>query len=275
MKYSIVEKVRKEKPLIHCITNYVTAGSVANMILAAGASPVMADGIFEVREVALASQALVLNMGTLKENTVSSMITAGKTANAQKKPVIFDPVGAASSSYRAYACKKVLEHVKCALIRGNASEIKALIEENKGGLGVDVSHKDLVREENLEAGIRLCLEAAKAFHTAVLMTGNIDISVNNDKVILVRNGHTMMKRITGAGCMLDGLAAAFLAVSDPEDYGNAAALAAAAEGLCGEIAFKRTEKDGGGTGSYTGYLIDAVSLLTGDQLRRGGKIEIR
>ena len=66
---------------------------------------------------------------------------------------------------------------------------------------MDVSHKDLVREENLEAGIRLCLEAAKAFHTAVLMTGNIDISVNNDKVILVRNGHSMMKRITGAGCM--------------------------------------------------------------------------
>ena len=97
------ERVQKTAPLIHCITNYVTAGDVANLLLAAGASPVMTDHPAETASTASASDGLVLNLGTLKIGSVTAMIRAGQAANRKGIPIIFDPVGIGVSAHRRHA----------------------------------------------------------------------------------------------------------------------------------------------------------------------------
>ena len=128
MGTAVLAEVRRRRPLIHCITNYVTAGDVANLLLAAGASPVMAEGLREVGDIAAVSQGLVLNLGTLKEQTVDAMLLAGTRTAALGHPVVLDPVGAGSIAFRRETAWKILGQVPCALIRGNASEIRALAE---------------------------------------------------------------------------------------------------------------------------------------------------
>lgn len=174
MDIEIMGEIRRKRPLIHCITNYVTANDVANIILAAGGCAVMADGEREVEDIVSISQGLVINMGTLKEGTIPAMIKAGKRANELGIPVVFDPVGAGASRFRTEACRKVFEQVKVSLARGNSSEIKALakaLEENgrpqaptpEAGRtkGVDVSEKDRLTEENLQKKYHICRRLCK------------------------------------------------------------------------------------------------------------------
>lgn len=320
MEDGILRRIKEKKPLIHCITNYVTANDVANIILAAGGQAVMADGEKEAEDVVSICQGLVINMGTLKEETLPAMIKAGKKANELNIPVVFDPVGAGASQFRTEACKKVFENVQVSLVRGNASEIKALAkalegtslaEEEESGRtrGVDVSAKDKVTERNLEKNIGFAENFAKtrgghgiipvgiipaparyrreaAGYNAgpsviVLMTGDTDIVTDGRNTLLVKNGTSMMARITGAGCMLDGLTALFLAAAGKEGDVYTAALAAAAEGYCGQMAEERMQKQNelfplypAGTGSFRTYLIDGISCLTDEKLKEGKKIEI-
>lgn len=275
-EYEIIDEIRRKRPLIHCITNYVTANDVANMILAAGGSPAMADGAKEAADVTSICSGLVLNMGTLKEETIPAMIDAGNMAAAQGHPIVFDPVGAGASGFRTAACRRVFEEVPVSLVRGNVSEIKALAGMGNLGStqGVDVSGKDRVTEENLEENITFAKEFAKKYGIMVLMTGSIDIISDGEKTFLVRNGTPMMARITGAGCMLDGLAAVFLAASPYKKDLFAVVLAAAAEGYCGEKAEQKVRKMGAGTASFRTYLIDSVSLLDDKELKEGMNIEV-
>ena len=120
------ERVRKTAPLIHCITNYVTAGDVANLLLAAGASPVMTDHPAETASTASASDGLVLNLGTLKIGSVTAMIRAGQAANRKGIPIIFDPVGIGVSAHRRHAARRILSHISVSIVRGNSSEIRTL-----------------------------------------------------------------------------------------------------------------------------------------------------
>lgn len=120
------ERVRKTAPLIHCITNYVTAGDVANLLLAAGASPVMTDHPAETASTASASDGLVLNLGTLKIGSVTAMIRAGQAANQKGIPIIFDPVGIGVSAHRRHAARRILSHISVSIVRGNSSEIRTL-----------------------------------------------------------------------------------------------------------------------------------------------------
>lgn len=275
----LIAKIRIQSPLIHCITNYVTANDVANMILAIGASPVMADGEKEVEDIASICSALVINMGTLKEAAIPAMIKAGKRAASIGRPVVFDPVGAGASAFRTESGRRIMEEVPCSLIRGNVSEIKALSlapgQEKGRTKGVDASGKDRISDENLEEHIQFAKTFARTHRVTVLMTGTIDVVTDGNKTFLIRNGTPLMKRITGAGCMLDGLSASFLAVAEKENYPEAAALAAAAEGYCGELAEKKVTEEKSGTGSFRMHLIDAVSGLDDNQLKEGLNIEIR
>ena len=293
MDIEIMGEIRRKRPLIHCITNYVTANDVANIILAAGGCAVMADGEREVEDIVSISQGLVINMGTLKEGTIPAMIKAGKRANELGIPVVFDPVGAGASRFRTEACKRVFEQIKVSLARGNASEIKALakaLEEN-GRLqaptpeagrtkGVDVSEKDRLTEENLQKNIIFAEDFAKRHGIMCLMTGNTDIATDGDRTFLAENGTPMMAGITGAGCMLDGLAALFLAAQGHGGDVFTAALAAAAEGYCGQRAEERIREQRrlfpaylAGTGSFRTFLIDGISCLTDEELKEGMKIE--
>ena len=139
---ALLEKVREQAPLVHNITNYVTVNDCANAVLAIGGSPIMADDIGEAEDITAISSALVLNMGTLNQRTIASMLAAGKKANKMGIPVVFDPVGAGASALRNDTAKKVLEQVKISILRGNLSEISFVAGMEASTKGVDSSEKD-------------------------------------------------------------------------------------------------------------------------------------
>ena len=275
----LLERMRREKPLIHCITNYVTAGEVANYLLAAGASPVMAEGPREVEEIAASARALVLNLGTLQEEKLPAMELAGKKAASLGRPVVLDPVGAGGASFRTESAKRLMQMIPCTVIRGNASEILALAEERHTAYGVDAGEKDMLTDENLRRHIQAAQNLSRTSGAVIIMTGKADLVADAKRYCLVRNGHPMMARITGTGCMLDALTAAFLSVA-PETEGEQtdifgkAVYAAAAHGICGELAWERTKEQEGGAGSFRLHFIDAVSMLTDRQIQEGARIEI-
>ncbi|WP_443770237.1 hydroxyethylthiazole kinase, partial [Anaerostipes sp.] len=135
----IFQKKEKHPGMVHCMTNYVTVNDVANIILACGASPIMADDPKEVQEITALTTDLVLNMGTLNERKLEAMLLAGKKANELGHPVILDPVGVGASSFRKEAVKKLFEEIDFSVIRGNLSEIKAIFQGNAAEMGVDAA----------------------------------------------------------------------------------------------------------------------------------------
>jgi hydroxyethylthiazole kinase len=280
--------VREKRPVIHCITNYVTAGDVANIILACGGSPIMADQPEEVSEITTLSDCLLLNIGTPKESTKAAMIKAGQEANRRNLPVIFDPVGIGASRYRTETALSLLKEVKVTVIRGNASELRVLLKELTGqnvgngsvspARGVDASFSDEIKEETLETLKATARALSTATGAVTVMTGATDIVSSGKENWLIKNGCPQMSRITGSGCMLDGIIAAYTASIGPRPSQHAifqaAALATAAAGLCGERAAKRAEKIPGGTGSFRCCFLDEVSLLEESTLKGGINIEV-
>lgn len=271
---NILERVRKQRPLIHCITNYVTAGDVANMVLAAGASPVMADGIREVEDITRLSQALVLNIGTLREETVDSMLRAGKLAAQLGHPVVFDPVGAGASGFRTGTALRIVREVPCTVIRGNASEIRTLAGDSARSMGVDADEREKLSEVNLAATRDMLSSLSQRTGAATVMTGETDLIVDGNRVCLLHNGNPMMAKITGTGCMLDGILAAFLTVSSSEERFTAASYAVAAHGICGEKAYEKTIRSGGGTGSFRMHFVDAMSKLSDKNVGEEARYEV-
>ena len=147
----LLRQVKRQAPLVHCITNYVTARDCANLLLACGASPVMADDVEEVAEITAVSSGLYLNLGTLHCSSASAMLAAGTRAGEVGIPVLLDPVGVGASRFRRETAGKLLDAVPVAVIRGNASEIKTLVLGSAGARGVDADITDQVTQENLEA----------------------------------------------------------------------------------------------------------------------------
>lgn len=266
--------VYKQSPIVHCITNYVTVNDVANIILAAGASPIMADDIEEVSDITSICNALVLNIGTLNSRTVESMIKAGKTANELERPVVLDPVGIGASQFRMDTTSKLLEEVQFSVIKGNASEIKGILNKTRSSSGVDVSLEDIIHESNINEYIKVAKEVSKASSAVVVITGAIDIITDGEKTYIIRNGHESMGKITGTGCMLAGVIGGFIG-ANPESILNSTATAVAAMGLSGELANKKSKEKGLGTGSLRTYIIDSMSNLNSEELKEGMKIEIR
>jgi len=273
MLENIFENVRKRHPLVHCITNYVTVNDCANILLAAGAAPIMADDIGEVREIVAICNTLAINIGTLNERTVKSMIEAGKEAARLGHPVILDPVGAGASKLRTDTAFRLMNEVKFTVIRGNISEIITIAKGSGTTRGVDADVSDAVTEENLPDVVRFVKEVSRQKKAKIAVTGAIDIVADAEKAYVIRNGHPMMSKITGTGCMLTVLTAAYCA-SNPEDALGAAAASVAAMGLCGETAYKKTLELKGGTGTFRTMLIDAMSSLDTETFEKGVKIEV-
>lgn len=258
MLEGIIQKVRESHPLVHNITNYVTANDCANVLLAIGASPIMADAPEEVDEITSSSDALVLNLGTPNSNRVAAMISAGKKANALEHPVVFDPVGIGGSAFRSEAAEKLLHEVSFTAIRGNISEIAFLSGNVADFGGVDAGWND--KNEDLTVKKRLAQVFAKRIGSIVVITGEKDVISDGNTCVIVENGHAMMSLVTGTGCMLSSLMGAFLAVA-PEAPLEAVISAVGAFGLCGEKAYERAAHAGRGSGSYHLALIDELSLL--------------
>ena len=292
--------LRESAPRVHCITNYVTAGDVANMVLAAGGSPIMAQGRNEVEDVTSICQSLVLNMGTLEEWTAESMILAGKKAMSLGHPIVLDPVGITASSFRRRAVLRVLEEVRPAVIRGNVSEIAALEQALRGLEPGNTCGVDAVTEPgstcradaaeaagNAREGALLAepdhMHESESSMAAVSLRSPTGLVAGHAHVYRIKNGHPLMGRITGSGCMLDGVLGAFLgAEACREDgepsalfYEKAAVMAVCAHGLCGELAYEKTAVAKGGTGTFRMHLLDCMSTLDDKMLERGKKIEVQ
>ncbi len=256
----LMENVKNKTPLIHNITNYVTVNDCANIILACGASPIMADDRLEVEEITAICDALVINIGTLNERLVESMIKAGRKANELGHPVILDPVGAGASGLRTETAARLLKEVKFCVIRGNISEIKTVYMGSSSTRGVDADVADAVTEHNLDDTIRLAMALSKETGAVIAITGAVDIVADSKKAYAIYNGHPMMGKITGTGCMLTAVTGAYCA-ANPDKILEAAAVSVCAMGICGEEAYKKMNENDGGTSSMKMYLIDYMSKL--------------
>ncbi len=268
-----LKNVRDKKPLIHNITNYVTMNDCANILLACGASPIMAQAIQEVEEITTICNGLNLNIGTLDQGIIPSMITAGKKSNQIGHPIVLDPVGAGASTFRTNTALELINQINFTVIRGNISEIKALALQSNQTKGVDANILDQVTEENLSTSVNFAKMVAQKMNAIIAITGTIDIVSDSQTTYCIRNGTQIMGRVTGTGCQLSAMMAAYLA-ANPDCALEAAAASVCAMGLCGEKAKERMS-DLDGNASYRNYIIDAVYHLTPTELEKGAKYEMR
>ncbi len=255
----MLESIRQNKPLIHHITNYVTVNDCANITLCIGASPVMSHAWEEVEEMVSHAGALVLNIGTLDSYQGKSMLLAGRAANDLGIPIVVDPVGTGATRYRTDFMSCLIAELQISVIKGNAGEIGMLAGADAQVRGVDSGDvkgdlRGIARDFALETGI------------TIVISGTTDIVSNGNRVIAVENGHPMMGRISGTGCMATSIIASFAAVQ--RDMAEASAASLAAFGIAGE----RAAANPSGPGSFKTALFDHLSLLTPAELARDAKI---
>lgn len=242
-------KVREVAPLVQCITNYVSMDIMANTLLAAGASPAMVHAVEEISEFTALAHALCINIGTLSPEWVFSMKAAAFRANELGKPWVLDPVGVGASRFRTERCLDLIG-MKPAVIRGNASEIMAVVgAAGAPTKGVDSSHSST---DALEAA----KELARKAQCIVAVSGAVDLITDGKRVLGVSNGVALMQRITATGCAVTALIAAFVSVNQAPPL-ESAAFALALFGLSGEIGQERAS----GPGSLRMYLLDALHGL--------------
>lgn len=275
-----LENVRKKSPLIHNITNYVTVNDVANVLLACGASPIMADEPADAVEITAICNGLNINIGTLNSRTIESMFKAGKRARELGHTLLLDPVGAGASSLRTGTAINLMKEIKFDVIRGNASEIKTLVLGSGTTHGVDADKADSVSDENLSFMVDFVKGFAKNYGAVIALTGAVDLVADSERCFVICNGRPEMGRITGTGCQLSGIVTAFVTaclsadMANPENKLEAAASAVCLMGLAGEIAFKNLQP-GEGNSTYRNKIIDAVYNMTGEILDEGAKYEVR
>lgn len=252
-------RVRKNRPLVHHITNYVTVNDCANITLCAGGAPVMADAPEEAAEMAAIAGALVLNIGTLNRTQVESMIRAGRMANERRIPVILDPVGAGATRFRTETTQQLLNELEIAVLKGNTGEIGVVAGVGGVVRGVDsggMSGNPLATARGL----------AKTLGCTVVVSGAVDIVTDGKRTLLVENGHPLMGNVSGTGCMAASVTGVFCAES--EDPLTASAAALATLGLSGE----RAAAVACGPLSFKMALFDELANLTPQDLASGARI---
>lgn len=260
----LLNKVRNEKPLIHNITNVVVTNFTANGLLALGASPVMAYAAEEVAEMAAMAGSLVLNIGTLNSTVVDSMLIAGKAANEHGVPVILDPVGAGATAFRTDTALRLMEELEISIIRGNAAEIANVAGEKWDIQGVDAG-------EAAGDVIALAVSAAKKLNTVVALTGKDDIITDGKATIIVQNGHPILTKVTGTGCLLTSVIGAFAAIE--KNPLTAAAAAIVTYGVAAESAAEKSAEKG--TGSFQVEFLDQLYKVNEDDILNNGSFTKR
>ncbi|MGO5051156.1 hydroxyethylthiazole kinase [Lachnospiraceae bacterium LCP25S3_G4] len=267
---AMLKSIKQERPVVHCITNFVTVNDCANVILACGGSPTMAHHEGEVAEITTQSDALVLNMGTVDD--CEAMVIAGVKSNELRHPVIFDPVGVGASTLRANFFENILQKVHLDVIRGNVSEIKKIATGHSDMQGVDASATDQITEENIKEVAKMAKELSTRLNTIIIVSGPIDVVTNGDVTYLVRNGHEMMSQVTGTGCMSTALIGACCG-ANAEHLLEAALLGTVIMGISGEVAYRTTQAQCGGTMTFRTQLIDCISMLDESIVKGEMKVE--
>lgn len=251
----IIEELQKKHPVIHHITNYVTAQASADAAICAGASPVMADEPEEVEVITAGSDALVLNLGTINYNKMIAMERSAAAARKKGIPVVLDPVGVMSSALRLSFALKLLKNGCADIVRGNYDECAALLEEKAAGHGVDV-----ITQADEGEKLQTAKKLAAKFNCVVALTGQVDYVSNGRQVLVLNGGNEMLKKITGAGCITTTLCACCAAVT--KDFMVAAALGVVIMGQAAELAAGFMEKKDG-PGMFKTRLFDGIFHVTG------------
>lgn len=269
--------VKQTVPLVHCITNRVTITDCANGILACGAAPIMAEDVREVEDITSISQALVLNIGTLMPLQIEAMLKAGKKAKQLGIPVILDPVGAGATRLRDEVSKQIIDEVKPDIIRGNMSEIRALYGFAGHTKGVEAAASDAVTLQNAVDAAVIVKEMAEKFDCIIGATGEADILSDGKTTYFVGNGHPMLCKITGSGCVLSALTGAYAGAvgeKSKENLLHATVAAFVLSGLAGEYAYAEVEKMKAGNGTFHTKYMDALNLIDTEDMKQNAKIYV-
>jgi hydroxyethylthiazole kinase len=249
-----IGRIRAEAPVVHNITNYVVMNTTANALLALGASPVMAHAEEEVEEMTAIARSLVINIGTLSKPWIAAMFQAGEAARRLARPIVLDPVGAGATAFRTDTARRLLAELSPAIVRGNASEIRALAYDERSTRGVDSARES---EDAAQAADALCAR----YGCVVATSGAVDLISSGGMTSRIFNGHPMMPKVTGMGCTASALAGAFAAVNPSAR--DAAVNAMAVMGIAGELAAEHSP----GPGTFLPRFIDALYLLKESDIR--------
>ncbi len=263
---ALLQKVRECKPIVHHMTNYVTVNDCANIVLALGGSPIMADEKKELHDIGKLSNALVLNIGTINDSLLEGMKIAAVNASERKIPIILDPVGAGASTYRTAAVDQLLSSINPTVIRGNLSEIKSVAHLSSHTSGVDSSPVD--EAQGISHAIEVAKQVAQDLNCVVAVSGKSDIITDGKQVVLVENGDVMLTRITGTGCMSTSMIATLCAISSSPFL--ASIVATAAMGIAGERASEKR-----GMGTFHSELFNIIGSFDGKELEKWGALNVR
>jgi len=258
--FTLLERVRTEKPVIHHLTNWVTIYDCAQIVKTLGASPVMAHAAEEVAEMAAIASALVLNIGTLTPDFTEAMKKAAASANTKKIPVILDVCGAGATGLRDRSCADILANVRVDIIKGNVSEISRVAGGSARTRGVDAGevHGDI---EEIARGL------ARTEQCTVVVTGKTDIVTDGTVLFRVQNGTDMMTHVVGTGCMAASVIGTFAAVEKNH------AVAAAAGLVCFEIAAELADECSDGPIEFKDKLFDRLFDLDRTTIEARQRVE--
>ncbi len=256
-----IVSIRERAPLVHNITNYVVMNITANALLALGASPVMAHAEEEVADMVRLAGALVINIGTLSPPWVRAMHRAARQAQGLGVPLVLDPVGAGATPYRTETAHRLLAEGRPAIVRGNASEIASLAASAGTTKGVDSTISS-------EAALDAARQLAESYRCVVCVSGATDYIVGGSEVARVHNGHPLMPRVTGMGCVATALCGAFAAVDKSPLAATVQAMAVM--GIAGELAAAGAS----GPGSFQVHFLDALYGLSAEAVAERLRIEV-
>lgn len=260
------KELKAKSPLIHCLTNHITINDCANIILAVGAKPIMAEHKDEVCEITKKSSALVLNLGNITNDRMASMLLSSRTAKDNNIPIILDPVGVACSSLRLKFAKDLIKNNTPSIIKGNMSEIKALLELENSAVGVDVGKRDSINGSTVMNFSKIAKDFALRCNCVVVVTGEIDIITNGIISYLIYNGDRMMSEITGSGCMCSALIGAYCSSGNSME---AAITATSIMSISGELAALNCS----GIGTFKTAFFDNIYNLSDELIKEKIKLK--
>lgn len=256
--------LRAEQPLVHCITNAVVTGFTANVLLALGAAPAMVDITGEAGMFAAISSGLLVNLGTPTPEQRSASLEAVGGARTAGTPWVLDPVAVGALPVRTALAQDLLA-LGPTIIRGNASEILALAGVSQGGRGVDA-------RDSTEAAAEAARDLAHRTGGAVAVSGPVDLLVDGDRELRIANGDPLLTRVTGGGCALGAVMAAFLGAA--RCTGDSPLLAASAATLVYTLAAEDAAAGAAGPGSFAVGLLDTLSAIEPGQLAARARVEL-
>ncbi|MFJ4174468.1 hydroxyethylthiazole kinase [Microbacterium sp. NPDC089696] len=259
----LLSALREAPPLTHCITNTVVTGFTANVLLALGAAPAMVDIVGESGMFAGIASGLLVNLGTPTPEQCAASLEAVAAARDAGTPWVLDPVAIGALPIRTALAHELFAAGPTA-VRGNASEILALAGESGGGRGVDAT-------DTTDAAGEAALGLARRSGAVIAVSGAVDLLTDGERMLRIANGHELLTRVTGGGCALGAVMAAFLEAA--RGTGADALTAVGAASLVYTVAAERAATVSSGPGSFAVALLDALAAVEPGDLGGAARVE--